>query len=324
MGASFAFVLVGLLVVLLIARIGCSAVESAKAGIKTVTLSRKETSQTDESKKHAPKVIELSITGMIQDDVRPTSWFEEPGSSQAALRKIRLAKDDSTVQGILLHLNSGGGGITASDVLWNSLREFKQADTNRIIVAMMGSIAASGAYYIAAAADCIVANPTTMTGSIGVILNSYNVQDLATKIGLKNVTIKSGGNKDILNPFKTLTPEQEHMLQRMVDAMHTRFVNIVMEGRNLDETHVRAIADGRILLATEALELGLINKIGYVDDAKAEMTRLLGSKPNYMDPDEQPGFLKLIRSPTFWGESFSRAAASIRKQATSESQLRLE
>jgi len=324
MGASFAFVLIGLLMLVLIARIGCSTVESVKDGIKTATITHKATNIAGKDKENSPKVLEISITGMIQDDVSPTSWFEEPGSSQTALRKIRAAKDDSTIRGILLHLNSGGGGITASDVLWNSLREFKQADTNRIIVAMMGSIAASGAYYIAAAADCIVANPTTMTGSIGVILNSYNVQDLATKIGLKSVTIKSGGNKDILNPFKTLTPEQEQMLQRMVDAMHTRFVNIVAEGRHLDEAHVRAIADGRILLAAEALELGLINKIGYIDDAKAELTRLLGSKPSYINPDEQPGFLRLIRSPAFWGESFSRAAATIRERTTGESQLRLE
>lgn len=325
MAASFAFVLVALFALLLIVRMGCHVVESAKNEIKTAVLTRNITIGTDEHRKSAPKVIEISIAGIIQDDARPTSWFEEPGSSQAALKKIRAAKDDASIRGILLHLNSGGGGITASDILWNSLREFKQADTNRVIVAMMGSIAASGAYYIAAAADCIIANPTTMTGSIGVILNSYNIQDLATKIGLKNITIKSGGNKDILNPFKTLTSEQEQMLQRMVDAMHTRFVNIVAEGRHLDETRVRAIADGRIFLATEALELGLINQIGYIDDAKAEMNRLLGDKKaNYINLDEQPGFLRLIRSPSFWGESFLRAVEATENRTLNESQLRLE
>ncbi len=315
MTASFVFVLVVLLSGLALFRMGCSAVETAArqaTGVKKGVASGT-----------APQVVEIRINGMIQD-ATPASWFEDPGSSPVALQRIRESTEDAAIRGILLHLNSGGGGITASDILWNSLRAFKHADTNRVVVVMMGSVAASGAYYIAAAADSIVANPTTLTGSIGVIMNSFNIGELAEKIGLKSVTIKSGGNKDILNPFKDLTPEQERMLQNMVDAMHTRFVAIVAQGRGLDEMRVRAIADGRILLAEEARTLGLIDRIGYVDDARDEMARRLGATPDYLDPDDQPGFLRLLRSPTFWGASFFHAADTFQRHVEGSRRLLLE
>lgn len=320
---SFIFVVGSILVLTLLFRAGCAAVNRTKGEIQSSSLQKMLSEDfeglenledsSDDGQKH---VLTLSISGTIQDSDSSSSWYAEDNSSQAALKRINKARDNKKIQGILLQINSGGGGITASDVVWNSLVEFKKADTNRVVVVMMGSMAASGAYYIAAAADYIVANPTTLTGSIGVIMNSFNVQDLATRIGLKSVTIKSGGNKDILSPFTELTPEQELMLQRMVDSLHTRFVNIVVEGRGLEEAKVRAIADGRILLATEAVDLGLIDRVGYLDDAKAEMERRLGSEPHYIDPSAEPPFLKFFRSPSFWGACISQAIKASGNEAS--------
>lgn len=257
------------------------------------------------------KAAHITINGMITDSGGGSSWFIDENSSEAALAKIRIATADPSIKGILLSINSGGGGITSSDVIWDALEKFKDADpdNNRNVVVMMGTTAASGAYYISVAGDYIVANPTTLTGSIGVIMTSLNIKELARKVGFKDVTIKSGANKTMLSPFEDITPEQEKMLQTLVDSLHTRFVKIVAEGRSLEEAKVRAIADGSVMLATEALELGLIDEVGYIEDAKAKMEELLGAKVIYLEGNQEPPFLKLFRSPSFWGACMSKAVA---------------
>ena len=317
---SFAFVVVCILASLAVFA-GCmQAVNMASGSIKALMAEVGQSSElsADAVVNGAQNVLMVKLSGMITEEDDSSGWVVDPASSQAALRKIHSAKDNPDIAGILLYVNSGGGGITASDVLWKSLKDFKAADTNRVVVVLMGSVAASGAYYIATAADAIVANPTTLTGSIGVILNSYNVQDLAGKIGLKSVTIKSGGNKDILSPFAELTPEQQQMLQDMVDAMHSRFVSIVAEGRGLEEARVRAIADGRILLAQEALDNGLVDTIGYLDDAKAEFEKRFGVMPVFVEDAERIPLLKFFQSPTFWGACAASAVRELSGTAKEE------
>ena len=317
---SFAFVVVCILASLAVFA-GCmQAVNMASGSIKALMAEVGQSSElsADAVVNGAQNVLMVKLSGMITEEDDSSGWVVDPASSQAALRKIHSAKDNPDIAGILLYVNSGGGGITASDVLWKSLKDFKAADTNRVVVVLMGSVAASGAYYIAAAADAIVANPTTLTGSIGVILNSFNVQDLADKIGLKSVTIKSGGNKDILSPFAELTPEQQQMLQDMVDAMHSRFVSIVAEGRGLEEARVRAIADGRILLAQEALDNGLVDTIGYLDDAKAEFEKRFGVMPVFVEDAEKIPLLKFFQSPTFWGACAASAVRELSGTAKEE------
>lgn len=308
---SFAFVVVCILATLTVFA-GCmQIVNSASDSIKTLVVqSEKSKGRSARMEEGTRTVLMVKLSGMISEEDDDSGWIVDPASSQAALRRIQAAKENPDIDGILLCMNSGGGGITASDILWKSLKDFKAADTNRMVVVLMGSVAASGAYYIATAADAIVANPTTLTGSIGVILNSFNVQELADKIGLKSVTIKSGGNKDILSPFSELTPEQRKMLQDMIDAMHSRFVSIVAEGRGLEEAHVRAIADGRILLAKEALDNRLIDKIGYLDDAKAEFEKRFGAMPVFVEDIEKIPLLRFFKSPTFWGAC---AASAVRE-----------
>ncbi len=220
------------------------------------------------------KVVCIAVRGMITLD-EEGGFFTEPGSTLMALHAIRRATLDTDVRGIILDVDSGGGGITASDVLYHALKRFRASREDRRIVAFCGDVAASGAYYIALAADHIVARPTTITGSIGVIMQSLNMKGLGEKLGIADVTIKSGPNKDLLNPLSELTAEQRAMLQHVVDNLHTRFVSLVTENRRLPEPDVRAIADGRILLAQDAVQLGLMDEVGYWEDAMTRIADLL-------------------------------------------------
>ena len=161
-----------------------------------------------------------------------------------------------------------------------------------MVVALLEDLAASGGYYICAPADLIIAHPTTVTGSIGVIIQSFNLEGLMEKIGLKDVTIKSGEQKDVLSPFRDLTPEEREMLQGVVDEMYERFVSIVAEGREMSPEEVRPLADGRIFTGPRARELGLVDMIGYRGDAIAEAQRLAEL--------EEARIIEYKSPPTLW------------------------
>jgi len=211
------------------------------------------------------------VTGMIT--LTPTPWGDR--NTVTALRSIRRATHDETIEALILEVNSGGGGITASDVIYKALLDFKAAQPDRKIVVIMGEVAASGAYYIALPADYILAHPPTVTGSIGVIMQSINFQELAAKIGVTDVTVKSGENKDFLNPMREINPEQMAMMQRLIARMHQRFVGLIVENRKLPQEVVEKLADGRVYLADEAVQNGLIDGIGYYQDAEKKVAELL-------------------------------------------------
>ena len=217
------------------------------------------------------KVVRIPVAGMIM--LGESSWYV--GNANTVLRSIRRATHDPEVEGLILEINSGGGGITDSDIIYKALLDFKAAQEGRAIVSIMGDVAASGAYYIALASDHILAHPTTLTGSIGVIMQSYNVKELAAKLGVQDVTIKSGANKDLLNPFQDVKPEQKELLQKVISAMHDRFVSLVAQHRKLPKETVLPLADGRVFLADEAVKNRLIDGIGYNEDAQAKMAELL-------------------------------------------------
>jgi protease-4 len=229
-------------------------------------------------------------------------WFgAAAGTAEMALRAIRRATCDDEVMALILEVDSGGGGITASDLLFDALQEFREAHEGRKVVAVFHDVAASGAYYVALAADCIVAHPTTVTGSIGVLIQSFNLKELGQKIGLKDVTIKSGSNKDILNPFTDLSPEQHAMLQEIVDELHGRFVRLVATQRQLPEEQVRALADGRIFTASTALSLGLVDELGYWQDAVAKTAELLGvDEVKIYRYEERLSLAAFLRAATHW------------------------
>lgn len=255
------------------------------------------------------KVVRVPLRGTILLEDGLGGWAR--GSSDganAALRAIRRATGDPDVRGLLLELDSGGGGLTASDILYDALVRFKQASPGRVVVAHLGNLAASGAYYVALAADRIVAHPTTITGSIGVLLSSFNARELATRLGIQDVTIKSGDNKDLLNPLGELSEAQRLLLQDVVDQMHARFVAKVLERRGAFPAERRNLLDGRIFLASRALELGLIDGLGYRAEAEAALAGLLGEPAVRMVRYEQPVSLReLFRSPGFWGAALAEA-----------------
>lgn len=218
------------------------------------------------------KVVRIPIRGMISLD-GDSAWRKS--DSLSALRAIRRATQDEEVEGIILDIDSGGGGITASDILYNAVKAFKKEKKGRVVVTLMGDVAASGAYYIALASDYIIAHPTTVTGSIGVIMQSYNIKELAQKIGVQDVTIKSGANKDLLNPFRDVDPAQKELMQSIISQMYDRFLKLVVENRKLAKEKVAPLADGRVLTAQDALANKLIDAIGYAEDAMKKIASML-------------------------------------------------
>lgn len=244
------------------------------------------------------KVVRIPVRGMIM--LESDSW--EMGNADTVLASIRRATADSEVKGIILDIDSGGGGITASDILYHELMRFKEAQDGRVIVSIFGDMAASGAYYLAMASDVILAHPTSVTGSIGVIIQSYNFKDLAAKIGIKDVTVKSGANKDLFNPFDDIKPEQRALFQKLIDSMYDRFVALVAAGRQMDKETVRRLADGRIFSADEAFENNLIDGIGYWEDAQQTAAELLACDDVYVVRyEEQQSFLDLLKGHRGFG-----------------------
>ena len=221
------------------------------------------------------KVVRIPLHGFIHLQPDTSILGSTRSSTQLALMAIRRATHDKNVKAIMMDVDSGGGGITASDILYKALVDFKKSQPGRVVVAMCGDVAASGAYYVSLAADHIVAHPTTVTGSIGVIMQGLNMRELSEKVGITDITIKSGENKDLMNPFHDISPEQHEILQNIVDEMHARFVGLVVEHRQMDESEARRLSDGRIVTAPQAEKLGLIDQVGYWDDAIAKTAELL-------------------------------------------------
>jgi protease-4 len=212
------------------------------------------------------KIAIIDVSGMIQncrtsglfgDGQNPTSLFKERLDAVAA---------DSRVKAVVLRINSPGGGVTASDIMYTELLRFKKK-TGKPVVACMMDLCASGAFYLAMGADVVYAHPTTVTGSIGVIMELFNASGLAAKIGIASNPIKSGPIKDVGNPFREMTDEERAILQTLVNSFYDQFVKIVCTGRRMDEERVRALADGRVFGGVQAKELGLVDEIGYLEDA---------------------------------------------------------
>ena len=189
--------------------------------------------------------------------------------------ELKKAAADDRVRALVLRINSPGGTVTASDIISREIDGFK-ANKRVPVVAVMMDVAASGGYYVALGADTIIAHPTTVTGSIGVIMITVNAQGLLEKIGVSAAAIKSGPRKDMGSPFRHLTDEERAIFQSVIDELQNRFVAKVAERRNLPIAKARQIADGRIYTAEQAAQNGLIDQIGYVDDAIRAAKRAAG------------------------------------------------
>ncbi|MGE4299638.1 MAG: signal peptide peptidase SppA [Desulfovibrionaceae bacterium] len=221
------------------------------------------------------KVAFISLRGVISDEPKEDMWGERPGTVQAVVSRLELVREDKAVKAVVLAIDSPGGSVTASDILYRELQSFKE-DTGIPVVAAFMDMAASGGYYVAAAADAIVAHPTTVTGSIGVIFVRPDVEGLMKWVGVRADVIKSGRLKDMGSPFRNATAEEHALLQAMIDENMRRFLDVVRTGRELSPEQVEAISDARILTATQALDAGLVDRIGYLDDAVDEAAALAG------------------------------------------------
>jgi protease-4 len=186
-------------------------------------------------------------------------------SSERSVEQLREYRDDSRVAGVVLRLDSPGGAVAPSQEIYREVLRFRSS--GKPIVASMGSVAASGAYYVACAADCIFASPGTITGSIGVLLRLSRWYRLFGKIGIETETIKSGKYKDIGSPAREMTPEERRHLQGLIDDTYEQFVTDVAAGRAREADSVRALADGRVYTGRQALAVGLVDTLGGLQDA---------------------------------------------------------
>jgi protease-4 len=216
----------------------------------------------------ASKVLLLDLSGVLAEESTSFSLTTPPPRVPLLARvreELKKAEKDPAVKAVVVRINSPGGTITASDVLHREIAAFKVRRKVPVVAVIM-DVGASGGYYVALAADAIVAHPTTVTGSIGVIMLTVNTQGLLEKIGVAPVAIKSGDKKDAGSPFRQLTAEERAIFQSVIDEMYARFVRLIVEARRLPEATVRGFADGRIYTAEQARALGLVDQIGYLDE----------------------------------------------------------
>ena len=221
------------------------------------------------------KVARIPLNGVIMRNDEEGLFTARSDMVENILTQVRAAERDPDMRAIILDVNSPGGGVTPSDEIYNALCGFRNSRPDRRVVVFIRDLGASGAYYAAMAGDLIIAEPTAVVGSIGVIMQTMNFQGLAEKIGITDVTIKSGANKDMLNPFQPVNTNQTALLQKLIDDMQTRFSGIVVKSRKLDAAAAAGMFDGRIFSASDAHDKGLIDEIGYWNDALARTAQLL-------------------------------------------------
>jgi protease IV len=225
--------------------------------------------------KERGKVLVIPARGFISDAPRKSLLGDRASMVQEVVSQLRKAEKDGDIKAVVLEINSSGGSITASDILYHEIVEFKARTSTKIVAALM-DVAASGGYYIALPADRIVAHPTTITGSVGVIFIKPKIAGLMDKLGLAVEVNKSGKEKDIGSPFRPTTPEEEKIFQELTDKMGGRFLELVAKHRNVSTEAMTSIATARIYLADEALQLKLIDRIGYLTSAVSEAKELAG------------------------------------------------
>ena len=192
---------------------------------------------------------------------------------QEIVSQLRKAEDDPEVKAVLLKIDSPGGSVIASDLIYNEIMAFKQRKKAKVVAAMMG-VAASGGYYIALPADFILAHPTTVTGSVGVLFLNPNVSGLMEKIGVDVNVSKTGENKDMGSPFRQATEEEQGIIQDIVDRLGAQFLDHIAEHRKLGPNRLKEISSARIYLADDALKLGMVDSIGYLDEAVSRAKKL--------------------------------------------------
>lgn len=230
----------------------------------------------------AVTTVLTSLMGLFEKEQRGLRFGEKVGvieiegmttDAREIIEQLKAFREQAAIKAIVLRINSPGGPVGPAQEIY---REIEKTVKEKKVVASLGSIAASGGYYVASAADRIMANPGTITGSIGVIMGYTNFQELFEKIGLSPVVIKSGEYKDIASPVREMSDKEREMLQEFTDTIHTQFIADVAEGRGASPDTIRKIADGRIFSGETAMEYGLVDRLGNLADAVEWAGRLGG------------------------------------------------
>ncbi|MBI4636260.1 MAG: signal peptide peptidase SppA [Candidatus Rokubacteria bacterium] len=233
----------------------------------------------------SPRVAIVEIEGLIVD-------------AQDAIQDLRSHRDNPRVRAVVVRINSPGGVVGPTQELHEAIRRLREA--GKPVVASLGAVAASGGYYVAVAADQIYANPGTLTGSIGVIMQMANLENLFKKVGVDYVVVKAGRFKDIGNVSRPMTPEERRVLQTLLDDVHTQFIEAVANGRKLDRTRVVEFADGRIFSGAQAKALRMVDALGGLEDAVNRAATLAGLRvpPSVIPPRRRLSILDLLWSRT--------------------------
>lgn len=223
------------------------------------------------------KVLMIDIDGTLSAALETSFLGRERSVVARVFERLDRAAADPSVKAVILRLDTPGGEVTASDIIYHEVLRFKER-TGRPVIGLMMSVAASGGYYVASACDLIIAHPSTLTGSIGVISVFPSVEALMAKVGVKVAVIKSGQAKDSGSPFRDMTEDDKKLFQGIVDEYYEGFLAVVAKGRQgkIKEADLRTVADGRVYTAPQALKLGLIDGIGYFEDAFGKARDLAG------------------------------------------------
>ncbi|MGZ8383908.1 MAG: signal peptide peptidase SppA [Nitrospira sp.] len=225
--------------------------------------------------------------------------------AQATISELKHYSENPLVKAIVLRIDSPGGGVVPSQEIHDAVKRVKNK-SNKAVIASMGTVAASGGYYIAAATDRIIANPGTLTGSIGVIMEMANFEGLLKKIGVEGVVIKSGRFKDVGSPLRKMSDEERKLLQSVMDDVHHQFIQAVADGRSLELSDVEPLADGRIFTGRQAKEARLVDELGDLDDAihiAADIAGMEG-EPKVVEPRKRFSFRDIIESR--WSSVFPK------------------
>ncbi len=235
----------------------------------------------------------INVTGAIMSGGGGGGFSSIQSGSMDIINQLRKAGEDPNIKAVVLYINSPGGSAAASLEIGNEIKRLRKS--GKKVVAYMSDSAASGAYWISCATDRIVANPTTLTGSIGVIMQTVDLQGLYDKIGINYRTFKSGPYKDMGSSSRDMTEEERKIFQSMLDDTYQQFIDVVVEGRNMSRDEVLKLADGRIYSGRQAYELGLVDQLGDMHDAVQTAAKMAGIKG-------EPEIINL--SPTGFWEQF--------------------
>jgi protease-4 len=263
----------------------------------------------------------LLFIGRMTEQRRPFSFGDKIAiveikgiitQSTEIIEEMRQYADDETVKAIILRIDSPGGGVGPSQEIH---REVVKLRAKKKVVASMGSVAASGGYYIACASDLIVANPGTITGSIGVVMEFTNLEELLKKIGVKGVVLKGGEHKDIGSPFREMTAGEKKIMQEVIDNVHQQFIKAVAEGRKMEQAKVIPVADGRIFTGEQAKQFGLVDEMGNLEDTVDMAAKLVNI-------EGRPTVIYPKRKFTIW-EMLAKEMASMVVESLHEKGIQL-